>query len=103
LDNGYCASGGGQKTMRRVVKVVIALFIVVAIFAIISVAVSYNNIQIAKQNVNKANQDGKAGCLDNKNAIINAGKFPQAATSPEFKQSLDYYNLKCGDITGRIR
>jgi hypothetical protein len=103
LDNGYCASGGGQKTMRRVVKVVIALFIVVAIFAIISVAVSYNNIQIAKQNVNKANQDGKAGCLDNKNAIINAGKFPQAATNPEFKQSLDHYNLKCGDITGRIR
>ncbi len=88
--------------MRRVVKVVIALFMAVAIFAIISVAVSYNNIQIAKQNVNKANQDGKAACLDNKNAILNAGKFPKAARSPEFKQSLDHYKLKCGDITGKL-
>lgn len=89
--------------MRGVVKVVIALFIVVAIFAIISVAVSYDNVQIAKQNVNKANQEVKAVCLDNKNAILDAGKFPQAAKSPEFKQILDYYNLKCGDITGRLR
>jgi hypothetical protein len=102
VDNRYCAGGGGQKTMRRVVKVVIALFIVVAIFAIISVAVSYNNVQIAKQNVNKANQEVKAACLDNKNAILNAGKF-QASSDPQFIQVLNYYNSKCGELTGRLR
>jgi Zn-dependent membrane protease YugP len=87
--------------MRRVVKVTIALFIVVTIFAIISVAVSYNKVQIAKQNVNNANQV-KAACLDNKNAILNAGKF-QAASDPQFTQVLNYYNSKCGDLTGRLR
>ena len=74
----------------------------VAIFAIIYI-MSYNNIQIAKQNVNNANKEVKAVCLDNKNAILGASEFPQAASSPEFKQSLDYYNLKYGDITGKLR
>lgn len=88
--------------MRRVVKIVIALFIVVSLFAIISVAVPYHNVQIVKQNVNKANQEVKTACLDNKNAILNAGKF-QASSDPQFIPVLNYYNSKCGELTGRLR
>jgi hypothetical protein len=84
------------------VKVVIVLFIIVAIFGIISIMSSYSKVQNAAQEVNKSDQDVKAACIVLKDALINAAKFPESSSDPKFAQQLDYYNSKCAALTGRV-